>query len=443
MEYSNQNHLKNNNNVDEFPSYQNSKYEDFKKIGKKIGSGQFSKVYKCKNIKTGDIYAMKIIEKLPEGQLELQEKQVRREIQNLFRCYHWEKNYNTLKLFNFFETEEEFILILNYCDTNLEKLVNEKYKDKKMPLEDIKLLFLELNNGFRNLYEENVIHRDIKINNILIEYRFGDPNDYIPRLGDFGISRENFSDINNPMTLNISWFYLTAPEVLKNGRDYSFASDLWSIGTLLYKLAFGKYPFEGNDMVKLTEIVTKGPYRLEKSGDHNFDDLISKLLNKDKNKRINYEDYFNHPFFKYDEPFNLINFNNKYNMDISSYKREVRTEKKDGNILLKDLSDIEFVRLKELNLQNCNISDLTPLTSSTFKDLIFLNLQYNNIYNLNPMKDIKFLGVKEIYLGVNSITDISPLEKIQFKCLTSLGLSGNKIIWDENTKRIYNSIIKK
>ena len=443
MVYSNQNHLKNNNNVDELAFYQNSKYEDFEKIGRRIGAGQFSKVYKCKNKKTGDIYAMKIIEKSSESQLELQEKQVRREIQNLFRCYHWEKNYNTLKIFNFFETEEEFILILNYCDTNLEKLVNEKYKDKKMPLEDIKLLFLELNNGFRNLYEENVIHRDIKINNILIEYRFGDPNDYIPRLGDFGISRDNFSDTNNPMTMNISWFYLTAPEVLRNGRDYSFASDLWSIGTLLYKLAFGKYPFEGNDMVKLTEIITKGPYRLEKSGDHNFDELISKLLNKDKKKRITYDEYFNHPFFKYDEPYNLRDFNSKYNMDISSYKREVRTEGKDGNILLKDLSDIEFVRLKELNLQNCNISDLTPLTSSTFKDLIFLNLQYNNIYNLKPMKDIKFLGVKEIYLGLNRITDISPLEKIPFKCLTSLGLSGNKINWDENAKRIYNSIIKK
>ena len=59
------------------------------------------------------------------------------------------------------------------------------------------------------------------------------------------------------------------------------------------------------------------------------------------------------------------------------------------------------------------------------------------------MKDIKFLGIKEIYLGLNRITDISPLGAIPFKCLTSLGLSGNKINWDENTKKIYNSIIKK
>ena len=98
MEYSNQNHLQNNNNDNEISSYLNSKFEDFEKIGKKIGSGQFSKVYKCRNKKTGDIYAMKIIEKLSESQFDIQEKQVKREIENLFRCYHWEKNYNTLKI---------------------------------------------------------------------------------------------------------------------------------------------------------------------------------------------------------------------------------------------------------------------------------------------------------------------------------------------------------
>ena len=91
-------------------------------------------------------------------------------------------NYNIVKLFNFFETDEQYILIFNYYDTTLEKYVNENYPDNKMPINDIKLLFLELNNGFKNLYEEKVIHRDIKINNILLEYRFGDKNDYIPRL---------------------------------------------------------------------------------------------------------------------------------------------------------------------------------------------------------------------------------------------------------------------
>ena len=245
------------------------------------------------------------------------------------------------------------------------------------------------------------------------------------------------------MTASISWLLLSPPEILLNGTDYSFASDLWSIGVLLYKIAFGKYPYEGKGAVELYMKIMQGPQNLEKSGDKNFDDLISKLLHKDKERRITYEDYFNHPFFKFKEPDSIINFNNKYNCNISSYIREFRTEKKKGNILLKELSIIDFVKLKELNLQYCSIYDLTPLTNDIFKNLIFLNLQYNHIYELTPLQNIKFLNIKEIYLGINNIRNISPLENIPFKCLQIIGLAGNPLIWDENTKRIYNKIISK
>ena len=422
--------------------YKFNSISDYEKLGK-IGTGQFSTVYKVRNKHTGDIYAMKVIEKRPESQKAEQSKQIKREIDNLIKCYHWETNYNTVKLFNFIETEEQYIMIFNYCDTTLEQYIEKKYPDKKMPLDQIKLLFLELNQGFRNLYLEKVIHRDIKINNILLEYRFGDENDFIPRVADFGISRENSTD-SNPMTASISWLLLSAPEILQNGTDYSFASDLWSIGVLLYKIAFGKYPYEGNGPVDIfMKIMNSGSKKFEKSKDNNFNDLINKLLEKDKDKRITYEKYFNHPFFKYEEPQEIIELNKKYNLNISSYSREFRTESKNGSLLLKDLSVCHFIRLKELNLQYCNINDLSPLTSDTFKDLVFLNLQYNSITNLSALKNIKFLDIREMYFGLNNITDISPLENIPFRRLSVVSFAGNKIVWNEETKRIYNKIIKK
>ena len=436
MLYYNPNHQTNNEE-----NYNNKQITDFIKL-EKIGTGQFSTVYKVKDIKNGNIYAMKVIEKRPENEKEEQKKQIKREINNLEKCYHWENNYNTVKLFNYFETKEQYILIFNYCDTTLENYINENYPNKKMPLEKIKLLFLELNQGFKNLYEEKVIHRDIKINNILIEYKFGDKTDFRPRLADFGISREN-STLNNPMTASISWLLLSPPEILLNGTDYSFASDLWSIGVLLYKIAFGKYPYEGKGAVELYMKIMQGPQNLEKSGDQNFDDLISRLLHKDKERRITYEEYFNHPFFIFKEPDSIINFNNKYNFNISSYIREFRTENKNGNILLQELSIIDFVKLKELNLESCSISDLMPLTNDVFKNLILLNLQYNYIYDLRPLKNIKFLNIKLMFFGFNKIKDISPLENIPFKCLQTIGLLGNPLNWDENNKRIYNKIIKK
>ena len=88
-----------------------SQMNDFEII-KKIGTGQFSTVYKVKNKKVNHIYAMKVIEKRPENEKEEQKKQIKREIGNLIKCYHWKKNYNTVYLFDFFETNEQYILIL-------------------------------------------------------------------------------------------------------------------------------------------------------------------------------------------------------------------------------------------------------------------------------------------------------------------------------------------
>ena len=409
------NYTQNKNKKDIYASFEIGDYQKLELIGR----GQFSTVYKVKHKSFGDLYAMKVIGKRPENQKAEQQKQIKREVENLKKCYHWENNYNTVKLFNFFDTKDQYVLIFNYCDTTLEEYVKEKYLNNKMPLKDIKLLFLQLNQGFQNLYEENVIHRDIKINNILIEYRFGDKNDYIPRLGDFGISRENSTE-NNPMTASISWLLLSAPEILVDGTDYSFKSDLWSIGVLLYKLAFRKYPYEGKGPIQIYSQIMNGPNKLEKSGDKNFDDLIKRLLHKDKEMRINYIDYFNHPFFKFNEPESVVIFNEQYNMNISSYNREFRVESCNGNGLLKDLCYVEFVKLIELNLQFCEISDLNPLTHDIFKNLKFINLQYNRITNLMPLQKAKFLDLIELYLGLNQITDISPLENIHFRRLKIL-----------------------
>ena len=432
-----------NNDIQNIPKdkFQKSQLQDYQRL-ERIGSGTFSTVYKVIHKPNGDIYAMKVIGKRPENQKAEQLKQIKREIENLKKCYHWENNYNTIKLFNYFETKESYILIMNYCDTTLEKYVQDNYPNNIMPLEDIKKLFLELNNGFKNLYLENVIHRDIKINNILMEYRFGDKTDCIPRLADFGISRENSTE-TNPMTASISWLLLSAPEILVDGTDYSFASDLWSIGVLLYKLAFGKYPFNGKGAVEIYMNIMSGKSKLLKSGNKDFDDLISKLLQKDKDMRIKYDAYFRHPFFQYKEPQSIINLRNYYGIEISSYNREFRTTGKSGNSLLMNLSNTYFVNLKELNLQACSISDLTPLESDVFKNLIFLNLQYNNISDLTPLIKIKFLWIKEMYFGCNRIISIQPLSLIPFKCLRMLGLGGNNIYWDESTKAIYNNLFKK
>ena len=330
-------------NIERFKSFNKEiNLKDYERI-EKIGKGQYSTVYKVRNKANNCIYAMKVIEKNPGSQEETQKKQIRREIENLLRC-HGTKISGVVFLIGYTETKEQYILIFEYCDTNLELYINKYYQNKKMPINEIKLLFFELNEGFKNLYMKKLIHRDIKINNILLKFRYNDKKDIIPLLADFGISRENSTV--NPMTSSISNAFISAPEILEKGNDYSFASDLWSIGVLLYRLAFGKYPFEGSGLIQIYNNINNNYNKLQKSGDKVFDDLIMKLLNKYKERRITYEQYFMHPFFRFNEPKNVLAFNKIYKTNISSYNKRIYFSGYfNGNQLLKDLSKVEFKRI--------------------------------------------------------------------------------------------------
>ena len=89
-----------------------------------------------------------------------------------------------------------------------------------------------------------------------------------------------------------------APEVLA-GEEYDKQCDLWSLGVIIYQLFFKKYPYNGLTEIAIYKQISQfGQKCLSKTGDKNLDDLIRKLLVKDPNKRIEWEEYFKHPFFK-------------------------------------------------------------------------------------------------------------------------------------------------
>jgi len=87
-----------------------------------------------------------------------------------------------------------------------------------------------------------------------------------------------------------------APEVLE-GEKYNYECDLWSLGVIIYLLYFKNYPYTGaNEFSLRNQIRSLGRRILKSSGNNNFDDLIRGLLTSDPNKRLTWEQYFNHPF---------------------------------------------------------------------------------------------------------------------------------------------------
>ena len=92
-----------------------------------------------------------------------------------------------------------------------------------------------------------------------------------------------------------------APEIFEGEgkEDYGNKCDLWSIGIIIYQLYFKEYPYKGDTQVAIyNKIKSLGNKVLKSTNNVNLDDLIKSLLIKEPSKRINYEQYFNHPFFK-------------------------------------------------------------------------------------------------------------------------------------------------
>ena len=125
----------------------------------------------------------------------------------------------------------------------------------------------------------------------------------------------------------------------------------------------------------------------------------------------------------------LKQFNKKYNLDIKDTRVDkiYLPGKKIGNKGLKDLIKIQFIKLKELNLYNGNISDIKALEDAKFDKLKILHLGFNKISNIDILEKVNFPELKELNLKSNNISDIKVLEKVKFEKLEKLNLEDNKI----------------
>ena len=158
----------------------------------------------------------------------------------------------------------------------------------------------QLNEVLNFMHSQQFEHRDLKPENILIKYNLKNENDFEIKLTDYGCSKYYEEDSNlsesDPDRSKFTEFlgsdYYRAPEIYKN--DGHSKSDLWSIGLILYYLYFNQIPFTDREEYinfKLDVILKETDYKL-------LNDLLNKLLFKDYNERIGWDDYFKHPFNK-------------------------------------------------------------------------------------------------------------------------------------------------
>ena len=80
-------------------------------------------------------------------------------------------------------------------------------------------------------------------------------------------------------------------------EEYNDKSLLWSLGVIIYVLFFNDFPYKGNYEKGILDNIKSGEENLKKTGISDLDDLIRRLLVEDPENRMNWNDYFEHPFF--------------------------------------------------------------------------------------------------------------------------------------------------
>lgn len=199
----------------------------------------------------------------------------------------------------------------------------------------IKLYAAEIFLGIQFLHANNIIYRDLKLDNVMVS------NDGHIKIGDYGLCKDNIGPLTNTYTL-CGTIVTMAPEVIKS-FGYTKAADWWSFGIILYEMFEGELPFDGATQHEIVNSITNKEITFQKTP-YCAKDLICKLLVKDPKQRIGYG-LSGTDDIKSNSYFNAINWDDVYNRKyIPPF-----IPKKD----LEDNFDEEFIEA-DTNLSPCN-----------------------------------------------------------------------------------------
>ena len=265
-------------------------------LEKKIGSGSFGDVFSGHLKSTGEKIAVKRVKKAILKQYgEYLINAFWKEINSMKLC----DCQNSVHHIQTLETENNYNIVMELCDTDLLCYLNKS--TIPFTVEEVRETFKQLNNVFRIMHKNNIIHSDLKLGNILIKYTDKNKKKFIPKLSDYGFSK----DLNNSnyTATHLGTPATMAPEIMMN-KPYNEKSDIWSIGAMMYQLHYKEIPYPGFSEQQILSKIQRN-YPRKQPTDPDFRDLLNKIFVVDPNKRISWEEYFNHPFFKEKTPSSL------------------------------------------------------------------------------------------------------------------------------------------
>ena len=375
--------------------------------------GKQSKVYKTLNTTTNEIYATKMIER--------KNLNVQRKIDYIYSeycMYHLLSFDNIIHLKKeMFTTKNNYYFILEYCNGQSLAHFKKEYENRnKQKLNEfyIKKLLNQIIKGLFFLHSKYFIHRDIKLQNIFINFdefpptvekedysKFNLDQKFSIRIGDFGFAK--FLSEGEKTFSKVGTHFTAAPEVINsNGKGYNEKADLWSLGAITYDLIIG-YDHNDEEIINKLE---KGIFYIpnHKKISVEIIHFISGLLHPNPNKRFDWEKIKSHPFITNDEKnFKYINIETINNEDLEIDCTQEMSLIKDKLKINKDYS------IWDLYINNNKLTDKIQILEQTLiqKENLIKNYELafskfkTEFINITKKEDLK----NESFEIIESIDD--------------------------------------
>ncbi len=242
-----------------------------------VGEGGMNTVYKAENLENGELVAIKIL----KGEFNKDKDVVKRfnmESEAIQKLNHE----NIVKVLDIGEENGEHYIVMELLKPHTLKDVieaNEKYFNNQ----DIVDMSLQILNGIKKAHDNKIVHRDIKPQNILID------EDGRLKVSDFGIARVVNSNTMQNLRDAIGSVHYASPEQSR-GSVVDERSDIYSFGIVLYELATGRLPYDGDSAISIAIKHTKSelvePCHLNLNLNPSIELIIKKCIQREPSQRF-------------------------------------------------------------------------------------------------------------------------------------------------------------
>lgn len=387
---------------------------------KELGRGAFGEVYLSTDENLDELTAVKVINRKKLSPIQKNKLLIQLDV--LSKLNHK----NVTKILDKQKTSNNFYIEMEYSNgPNLYEYVKQYKKKygKCLNEETVQKLVKQIASGLEYLHKNKIIHRDIKLENLIINFddvsnktkglkeddiyqkkiiysslpsKFSEIGDLLKenitvKICDFGFSRK--VDENSQASTILGTPITTAPDVLflELGQGhYGTEADMWSLGVCVYELLIGNVPFFKNSIKKLKEDILNGVFDYPKNVDISFESIsfINALLQYDPKKRLSWDNFWKHPFLNKNvkdfHPLKLtLNLDKKLTEQLENFKVNSKNNNnflwivyKDGAEVGIELDKIDenFMKMKFnenyfLDGKDENVEEIKDYTNYSFIDL--------------------------------------------------------------------------